>query len=102
MQRKGSAFQGLGVVTLKELSDHLSGWRMFVLEWLIAITAVVSVYGAIQQIRDSTAEDPFLLLRLFTRGTPLPFVAWLFCRFQLPIQVHRQSSFARLSWLRCR
>jgi ABC-2 type transport system permease protein len=77
MQRKGSAFQGLGVVTLKELSDHLSGWRMFVLEWLIAITAVVSVYGAIQQIRDSTAEDPFLLLRLFTRGTPLPFVAWL-------------------------
>jgi ABC-2 type transport system permease protein len=50
---------------------------MLVLEWLIAITAVVSVYGAIQQIREATAEDPFLLLRLFTRGTPLPFVALL-------------------------
>ncbi|HLH94706.1 MAG TPA: ABC transporter permease [Xanthobacteraceae bacterium] len=77
MQREGSPWQGLGVVTLKELSDHLTSWRMLVLEWLIAITAVVSVYGAIQQIKDSTAEDPFLLLRLFTRGTPLPFVSLL-------------------------
>ena len=77
MQREGSPWQGLGVVTLKELSDHLTSWRMFVLEWLVAITAVVSVYGAIRQIRESTAEDPFLLLRLFTRGTPLPFVALL-------------------------
>ena len=70
MQREGSPWQGLGVVTLKELSDHLTSWRMLVLEWLIAITAVVSVYGAIQQIREATAEDPFLLLRLFTRGSP--------------------------------
>jgi len=77
MQREGSPWQGVGVVTLKELSDHLTSWRMLVLEWLIAITAVVSVYGAIQQIREATAEDPFLLLRLFTRGTPLPFVALL-------------------------
>jgi ABC-2 type transport system permease protein len=77
MQREGSPWQGLGVVTLKELSDHLTSWRMLVLEWLIAITAVVSVYGAIQQIREATAEDPYLLLRLFTRGTPLPFVALL-------------------------
>jgi ABC-2 type transport system permease protein len=77
MQREGSAFRGLGVVILKELSDHLAGWRMFVLEWLIAITAIVSVYGAIQDIRAATAEDPYLMLRLFTRGTPLPFVALL-------------------------
>ena len=77
MQREGSPMQGLGVVTLKELSDHLTSWRMLVLEWLIAITAVVSVYGAIQQIREATAEDPYLLLRLFTRGTPLPFVSLL-------------------------
>ena len=77
MQREGSPWQGVGVVTLKELSDHLTSWRMLVLEWLIAITAVVSVYGAIQQIREATAEDPYLLLRLFTRGTPLPFVALL-------------------------
>jgi ABC-2 type transport system permease protein len=77
MQREGSPWRGLGVVTLKELSDHLTSWRMLVLEWLIAITAIVSVYGAIQQIREATAEDPYLLLRLFTRGTPLPFVALL-------------------------
>jgi ABC-2 type transport system permease protein len=77
MQREGSPWQGLGVVVLKELSDHLTSWRMLVLEWLVAITAVVSVYGAIQQITESSAEDPYLLLRLFTRGTPLPFVALL-------------------------
>jgi ABC-2 type transport system permease protein len=77
MQREGSPWQGVGAVTLKELSDHLTSWRMLVLEWLVAITAVVSVYGAIQQIRELTAEDPYLLLRLFTRGTPLPFVALL-------------------------
>jgi ABC-2 type transport system permease protein len=77
MKREGSPWQGLGVVILKELSDHLTSWRMLVLEWLVAITAVVSVYGAIQQITQSSAEDPYLLLRLFTRGTPLPFVALL-------------------------
>ncbi|HEY2227433.1 MAG TPA: ABC transporter permease [Xanthobacteraceae bacterium] len=77
MQREGSPWQGLGVVILKELSDHLTSWRMLVLEWLVAITAVVSVYGAIQQITEVSAEDPYLLLRLFTRGTPLPFVALL-------------------------
>jgi len=77
MQREGSPWQGLGVVTLKELSDHLTSWRMFVLEWLVAITAVVSVYVTIQQVGEVTAEDPYLLLRFFTRGTPLPFVALL-------------------------
>jgi ABC-2 type transport system permease protein len=79
MQREGSPWRGLGVVTLKELSDHLTSWRILVLEWLIAITALVSVYGAIHQITEATPEggDPFLLLRLFTRGTPLPFVVLL-------------------------
>jgi ABC-2 type transport system permease protein len=77
MQREGSPWQGLGVVILKELSDHLGGWRMFVLEWLVALTAIVSVYTAIQQVGEVTAEDPYLLLRFFTKGTPLPFVAWL-------------------------
>jgi ABC-2 type transport system permease protein len=77
MQREGSPWQGLGVVTLKELSDHLTSWRMLVLEWLVAITAVVSVYVTIQQVGEVTAEDPYLLLKFFTRGTPLPFVALL-------------------------
>src|ERR1700674_1211761 len=79
MQREGSAFQGLGVVMLKELSDHLTSVRMRVLEWLIVLVALAALYGAIQQIKDTTAEDPFLFLRLFTTSRdPLPsFVAFL-------------------------
>src|ERR1700688_3294581 len=60
MQREGSAFHGLGVVMLKELSDHLTSVRMRVLEWLVVLGALAALYGAIQQIKDTTAEDPFL------------------------------------------
>jgi ABC-2 type transport system permease protein len=79
MQREGSAFSGLGVVMLKELSDHLTSVRFFVLEMLVLLIAVVTVYAATQQIRDTTAEDPFLFLRLFTTSRdPLPaFLFWL-------------------------
>ena len=79
MRREGSALQGLGVVTLKELSDHLVSARMRVLEWLVVLVALAAVFGAIQQIRAVTAEDPFLFLRLFTTSRePLPsFVAFL-------------------------
>jgi ABC-2 type transport system permease protein len=79
MQREGSAFSGLGVVMLKELSDHLSSIRMRVLEWLVVLVALAALYGAIQQIKDTTAEDPFLFLRLFTTSRdPLPsFVSFL-------------------------
>ncbi|MBI1204825.1 MAG: ABC transporter permease subunit [Rhodopseudomonas sp.] len=77
--REGSAFHGLGVVTLKELSDHFASARMRVLEWLVVLVALAAVYGAIQQIRAVTAEDPFLFLRLFTTARePLPsFTAFL-------------------------
>jgi len=78
MRREGSPWQGLGVVVLKELSDHLSSWRMRVLEWLVVLTAIAAVYASIQQIKEITAEDPFLFLRVFTRaGGPLPLVALL-------------------------
>src|ERR1700728_2154718 len=79
MRREGSAFQGVGVVVLKELSDHLTSVRMRVLEWLIVLVALAALYGAIQQIKDTTAEDPFLFLRLFTTSRdPLPsFVSFL-------------------------
>ena len=52
---------------------------MFVLEWLIVLTALAALYGAIDNLRQNTAEDPFLLLRLFTVDrAPLPsFVAIL-------------------------
>jgi ABC-2 type transport system permease protein len=79
MRREGSPFQGLGTVALKELSDNLSSARMFVLELLIVLTALAALYGAIDNLRQNTAEDPFLLLRLFTVDrAPLPsFVAIL-------------------------
>ncbi len=66
MRREGSPLHGLGVVTLKELSDHLTSARMRVLEWLVVLTALAAVYAAIQTIRDVSAQDPFLFLRLFT------------------------------------
>jgi ABC-2 type transport system permease protein len=58
---------------LKELSDHLTSWRMIFMEWLVVLMAIAVVYTGIQQIREVSAEDPFLLLRLFTRaGEGLP------------------------------
>jgi ABC-2 type transport system permease protein len=81
MRREGSPWRGLGVVFLKELSDHLTSARMRVLEWLVVLTAMAALYGAIQQLKESTAEDPFLFLRLFTTTRdqyPLPsFVSFL-------------------------
>src|SRR5512147_2215637 len=79
MRREGSPLQGLGTVFVKELSDNVSSVRMLVLELLIVLTALASLYGAIDSLRKNTAEDPFLLLRLFTVDqAPLPsFVAIL-------------------------
>jgi ABC-2 type transport system permease protein len=79
MRREGSPWQGVGVVILKELSDHLVSARMRVLEWLVVLVALAAVYAAITQVRDVTAEDPFLFLRLFTTARePLPsFVSFL-------------------------
>src|ERR1700757_5375156 len=79
MRREGSAFQGLGTVFVKELSDNISSVRMLVLELLVVLTALAALYGAIDNLRQNTAEDPFLLLRLFTLSSaPLPsFVAIL-------------------------
>jgi ABC-2 type transport system permease protein len=50
-----------------------------VLEWLIVLTALAALYSAIESLRRTTAQDPFLLLRLFTvNHAPLPsFVAIL-------------------------
>lgn len=79
MRREGSPWQGLGTVMLKEMADHLSSARMRVLEWLVILTAFAALYSAIDRLRETTAEDPFLLLRLFTVDrSPLPsFVAIL-------------------------
>jgi ABC-2 type transport system permease protein len=73
MRREGSPWQGLGTVVLKELADHLGSARMRMLEWLMLLTAAAPLYMAITSLRDTTAEDPFLLLKLFTVDrAPLP------------------------------
>ncbi len=75
MRREGSAFQGLGVVVLKELSDHLTGIRMVIIEWLVVLLAAFAVYKGIapHDVREASSEDPFLLLHLFTKsGEGLP------------------------------
>src|SRR5213082_1090470 len=80
MRREGSPWRGMGVVFLKELSDHLMSVRMRVLEWLVVLTGLAAIYSAISQIREVTAEEPFLFLRLFTRAgnqLPLSFVSLL-------------------------
>jgi ABC-2 type transport system permease protein len=80
MRREGSALHGLGVVIVKELSDHLTSVRMRVLEWLVVLFALAALYLAIQQIKDVTAEDPFLFLRLFTtarESIPITFISFL-------------------------
>jgi ABC-2 type transport system permease protein len=71
MRREGSALHGFGVVTLKEIADHFSSILIVVLIVLVTASAMVVVSFGIGPIRESTAEDPFLFLRLFTRSTPL-------------------------------
>ena len=56
---------GLSVVFFRELFDHLTSVRMLVLEFLVVLLGGAVVYFAAEQIRNTTAEDPFLFLRLF-------------------------------------
>jgi ABC-2 type transport system permease protein len=77
MRREGSALHGFGVVALKEIADHFSSILVVVLVVLVTATAIVVVSLGITPIKESTAEDPFLFLKLFTRSSPLPLVALL-------------------------
>src|SRR6266852_1949062 len=68
MRREGSPWQGLGTVLLKELADHFDSARMLLLALLMVLAAAVPLYSAIEQLRTTTSEDPFLLLKLFNPG----------------------------------
>jgi ABC-2 type transport system permease protein len=65
MRREGSPWRGLSVVFFRELFDHLTSARMLVLQLLVIVFGGMVVYFAAEQIRNTTAEDPFLFLRLF-------------------------------------
>ncbi len=72
-RREGSPWKGLWVVVAKEMADHLSSARMRFLEALIVLTAIGTVYMALQNLSTSASGDPFLYLRLFTTAKePIP------------------------------
>jgi ABC-2 type transport system permease protein len=77
--REGSPWSGLWAVVAKDMADHLTSVRMQILEFLIVLTAVGTVYTGIQSLRETVGQDPFLFLRLFTTARdPLPaFVGFL-------------------------
>jgi ABC-2 type transport system permease protein len=85
MQREGSALHGLGVVFIKEVSDHLTSVRMRVLEWLIVLVGIVTVFFTIQEIKESTAEDPFLFLKLFSATQEQRLSFAVFMTFLVPL-----------------
>lgn len=79
MRREGSPWQGMWTVMAKEMADNLTGARIQILQLLGLLAAIGALYAAVNVIRTTTAQDPFLLLRLFTTAQePLPaFVAFL-------------------------
>ncbi len=66
MKREGSPWTGLWAVVLKEMADHLSSVRMFVLELLIVLTALGTVFAATRTLRETVGEDPFVYLKIFS------------------------------------
>lgn len=85
MKREGSPFTGVMTVAFKEAADHMTSARMHLIMLLVLLTAVGAVYAAIGEIRQTTAEDPYLFLKLFTVArAPLPSFS-SFMAFLLPL-----------------
>ncbi|MFZ0549095.1 MAG: ABC transporter permease [Candidatus Promineifilaceae bacterium] len=77
-KREGSPWTGVWAVVAKDMADHLTSARMRILEVLILITAVVTVYGAVTTLRQNAAQQDFVFLKLFTTSQdPLPAFAGL-------------------------
>ncbi len=80
--REGSPWTGIWSVVMKEMADHLSSTRLFILEILILLSAMGTVYAATQQLQKTVSEDEFLYLRLFTTAqSPLPSFVGLLAFF---------------------
>lgn len=77
-EREGSPWTGLAAVMTKEMADHLTGARVLILEILILLTAVGTIFAALKNI-STTTDDEFVYLKLFTTAQdPLPpFVFFL-------------------------
>lgn len=71
--REGSPWTGLWAVVAKEMADSLTSVRMLIMELLIVLTAIGTVYAATQDLRQNAGQGRFLFLKLFTTGhDPLP------------------------------
>jgi ABC-2 type transport system permease protein len=80
--REGSPWTGMWSVVLKEMADHLSSTRIFILEVLIVLAALGTVFVATRDIQQTVGQDLFLYLRLFTTGRdPLPAFVGLLAFF---------------------
>ena len=73
MKREGSPLKGVAAVALKEAADHITSARMHLVMVLLLLTAAGAIYGAINEIKTTTAQDAYLFLKLFTVAhSPLP------------------------------
>ncbi len=86
VQREGSPWTGLWAVVAKEMADHLSSTRMHILEFLIALTAIGTVYSAASAIRSVASLEPkYLFLKLFAVAQE-PFPSFVdFLGFLVPL-----------------
>jgi ABC-2 type transport system permease protein len=83
--REGSPWTGLWAVVAKEMADSLTSIRMLIMELLIVLTAVGTVYGATQSLQDNVGQERFVFLKLFTTGhDPIPAFAG-FLGFLVPL-----------------
>src|SRR5579875_2792136 len=73
-RRSGSVWTGCGTVFLKEFADHLGSGRMRVLEWLVLLTGIGAVFTAIQDLKNTTSQDP-LPSFMAVLGFLIPLVA---------------------------
>ncbi len=64
--REGSPWTGLSAVITKEMADHLTSARMFILEILIVLIAGGTALASINNVRSTISSDQFLFLNLFT------------------------------------
>lgn len=82
LAREGSPWTGIWSVVMKEMADHLSSTRIFILEILIVLAALGTVFVATQDIQQTIGQDQFLYLRLLTNSRqPLPAFVGLLAFF---------------------
>lgn len=80
--KEGSPWTGMWSVVAKEMADHLSSTRIFILEVLIVLAALGAVYVATQDLQQTVSQDEFLYLRLLTSARqPLPAFVTLLAFF---------------------